>query len=335
MSCLGLDIGGANLKAAHSEGWAHSVPFPLWRNPQGLAEALHDLLSGAPAADRLAVTMTGELCDCFASKADGVRHILSAVGEVTPTSAVCVYLVNGMFSAVPEAVAAPQLAAASNWRALAEFVRRYFDGQSGLLIDIGSTTTDIVPVVGGRVVARGMDDTERLACGELVYSGVGRTPVCAIAQQLPWRDEFCPVAAEFFATTADAYAILGQIAEDTSATWTADGRPLTLECSKQRLARQICTDASNLTANELRRMASFVRDAQLAQLKGALANVVEAMADPPQLIVLSGTGEFLGKESELPGGVRLPQIRVSELFGAEFSKCAPAYAMARLAAEEF
>lgn len=335
MSCLGLDIGGANLKTAHSDGWARSAPFPLWRNPQGLPAALHNLLSGAPAADRLAVTMTGELCDCFTSKADGVRHILGAVGQITPTREVRVYLTDGTFATVPEALAAPQLAAASNWRALAEFACRYFKDRSGLLIDIGSTTTDIIPVVGGRVVARGKDDTERLASGELVYSGVGRTPVCAIAHLLPWRDTFCPVAAEFFATTADAYVILGQIAEDTSATWTADGRPLTLECSKQRLARQICTDASNLTADELTRMASFVRGAQLAQIKDALINVVEAMAEPPRVIVLSGNGEFLGIESELPGGVRVPQIRLSAVLGAELSKCAPAYATARLAAEEF
>lgn len=335
MSCLGLDIGGANLKAAHADGWARSAPFPLWRNPPGLTAALHDLLSGAPVADRLAVTMTGELCDCFASKPEGVRHILGAVGELAPARDVCVYLVNGKFATVPEALATPRLAAASNWRALAEFACRYFDGRSGLLIDIGSTTTDIIPVVGGRVAARGADDTERLASGELVYSGVGRTPVCAIAHRLPWRDELCPVAAEFFATTADVYVILGQLAEDTSATWTADGRPLTLDSAKQRLARQICTDASTLTAEELTRMALFVRSTQRAQIKDATANVIDAAAEPPQVIVLSGIGEFLGIECELPGGVQLHRIILSKELGLQLSKCAPAYAVARLAAEDF
>ena len=76
MSWLGLDIGGANLKAADGRGWARSVPFALWRDPQGLAEALATLVESAPTAERLAVTMTGELCDCFRSKAEGVRHIL-------------------------------------------------------------------------------------------------------------------------------------------------------------------------------------------------------------------------------------------------------------------
>ena len=44
MSWLGVDIGGANLKAADGRGWAQSVPFALWRDPQGLAEALAALV---------------------------------------------------------------------------------------------------------------------------------------------------------------------------------------------------------------------------------------------------------------------------------------------------
>ena len=81
MSWLGLDIGGANLKAANAAGWAQSIPFALWRDPAGLAAALAELIAQAPAADRLAVTMTGELCDCFRTKAEGVRHILAAVAQ--------------------------------------------------------------------------------------------------------------------------------------------------------------------------------------------------------------------------------------------------------------
>ena len=75
MSCLGLDIGGANLKAANLDGWAKSVPFALWRDPNGLVSALQDLIAAAPPADQLAITMTGELCDCFQTNAEGVRHI--------------------------------------------------------------------------------------------------------------------------------------------------------------------------------------------------------------------------------------------------------------------
>ena len=79
MTFLGLDIGGANLKAAQAGGPAWSIPFELWKRPADLAGALRELLATLPAYQRLAVTMTGELCDCFESKRQGVQFILGAV----------------------------------------------------------------------------------------------------------------------------------------------------------------------------------------------------------------------------------------------------------------
>ena len=106
-----------------------------------------------------------------------------------------------------EARESPQLAAASNWHALANFVCRFVTSRTGLLIDVGSTTTDVIPLADGRVAARGRNDTERLLSQELVYRGVGRTPICALTDALPLREQLCPIAAEVFATTADAYLL--------------------------------------------------------------------------------------------------------------------------------
>src|SRR5262245_28908054 len=92
---LGLDIGGANLKAAHATGATRLRPFALWKDPRGLAGALRDLLAGLPAADALAVTMTGELCDCFPSKREGVHAILDAVADVAEGRDVRVWRTDG------------------------------------------------------------------------------------------------------------------------------------------------------------------------------------------------------------------------------------------------
>src|SRR5438132_12986429 len=78
---LGLDIGGANLKAAHTSGAARSRPFALWKNPGGLSSVLTEFLSGWPEHELLAATMTGELCDCFASRREGVHAILDAIEQ--------------------------------------------------------------------------------------------------------------------------------------------------------------------------------------------------------------------------------------------------------------
>lgn len=335
MSWLGLDIGGANLKAANASGWARSTPFALWRNPEGLAAALAELVAQAPAFDRLAVTMTGELCDCYRSKSEGVARILASVRRIAVDRTIAVYLTDGTFTSISAALEAPLLAAASNWRAIAELACRYVAGADAdaLLIDIGSTTADLIPIVNGKVVAEGRTDTQRLLARELVYSGVGRTPICALTQSLPLGGKLCPVAAELFSTTADAYLLLGNLAEDSSATWTADGRPLTAELSAERLARQVCADAGKLARTDLDAMAAFVVAAQQSQLAEACRRVVGKLSTARLSIVIAGEGEFLARAvagSEFPGR---PIFSLAGILGGAASQAAAAYALAVLAEE--
>jgi (4-(4-[2-(gamma-L-glutamylamino)ethyl]phenoxymethyl)furan-2-yl)methanamine synthase len=332
MSWLGIDIGGANLKAADGLGWARSVPFALWRHPHELAERLGQLIESSPEA-QLAVTMTGELCDCFSSKAEGVRHILDSVQEVTGRREVRVYCVDGRFRAVSEAHESPQLAAASNWHALANFVCQFVTSRTGLLIDMGSTTTDVIPVTDGRVAARGRNDTERLLSQELLYRGVGRTPICAITDAIPLRGQLCSIAAEVFATTADAYLLLGDLNEDLDADWTADGRPLTKEFARQRLARQVCADADEVQADDFEGIVNAIRDTQYGELTRSIHSVVERLPEPPGVCVLGGTGEFLAEavvRRVLPG---CQIVSLAKEIGQLASGCAPAHAIAVLAAE--
>jgi uncharacterized hydantoinase/oxoprolinase family protein len=76
---LALDVGGANLKAAHSSGQARSFPFEVWKRPEELPQAIARLIHILPPADRVALTMTAELCDCYPTKAVGVRSVVDAV----------------------------------------------------------------------------------------------------------------------------------------------------------------------------------------------------------------------------------------------------------------
>jgi (4-(4-[2-(gamma-L-glutamylamino)ethyl]phenoxymethyl)furan-2-yl)methanamine synthase len=229
----------------------------------------------------------------------------------------------------------PQLAAASNWRALATFACRYTNDRPGILIDIGSTTTDIVPLIDGQPCHCGLNDTERLVAGELVYTGVGRTPICAVTTSLPWRGSACPVAAELFATTADAYVLFGDLAEDPEATWTADGRPLTAEFARERLARMVCADATSFSAEDARQAAEIIRNAQIAQLQAALSRAASALAEPCEFVVMSGAGEFLAGSVARGAVVNGNLVSLSERLGPDVSSCAPAHAVAALAAEEF
>ncbi|HET6881074.1 MAG TPA: hydantoinase/oxoprolinase family protein, partial [Pirellulales bacterium] len=142
MAILAFDIGGANLKAADGRGFAACRPFPLWQRPAELAGALTALMTEAPSAEKVVVTMTGELADCFATKTEGVAHILHSVQQAAGRRELLVYRVDGSIVRVEAALQQPLLAAASNWHALARFAARYCHGDTALLIDIGSTTTD-------------------------------------------------------------------------------------------------------------------------------------------------------------------------------------------------
>src|SRR5947209_18322086 len=81
---IGLDIGGANIKAAHSEGPARTVPFEVWKRPDELGRAIAAIVAALPPSDRAAVTMTAELCDCYPTKQVGVHAVLDAVVEALP-----------------------------------------------------------------------------------------------------------------------------------------------------------------------------------------------------------------------------------------------------------
>jgi probable H4MPT-linked C1 transfer pathway protein len=335
MSLLALDIGGANLKAADGRGFAVSRYFPLWQSPERLPQALAELLAKSPAAEQLVVTMTGELADCFATKAEGVRSIVSAVEQVAGPRKVSIYGADGSF--MPPALAAqrPLLAAASNWHALARFAGRYAETATALLIDIGSTTCDNIPLLDGRPRTRGQTDPERLESGELVYTGVERSPVCALVQSIPWREARCRVAQELFATTKDAYLILGELPEDSADCHTADGRPATRAAAIQRLARTICADGSMFDAADARRAAVEIADAQTEMIAIAAGEVIGRLDSPPGTVILSGQGEFLAKRVQTriaPGAVT---VSLGEKLGATVTRAAPAHALAVLFREEF
>ncbi|MCS6865920.1 MAG: hydantoinase/oxoprolinase family protein [Gemmataceae bacterium] len=328
---LGLDIGGANLKAATVSRQARSVPFPLWKQPEQLPAALAQLIASFPRAETFAITMTGELCDCFLTKRDGVATILAAVEAVAAGRPVGVWSTDGLFLTPGAAKQQPWKVAAANWHALARFVGRFAPHAGGLLLDIGSTTSDIIPLHHGLPASSGTTDWERLQRRELVYVGVRRTPICAI-----WTDHIC---AELFATTQDIYTILGLLPEEPDNRDTADGRPLTTAYALARLARMLGADREQLTDEHLRDFAVRVHTRLLHQLVEAARHVYYDPPGRPELktVIIAGAGEFLARrvvEEAFPAVPPAAIVSLQQEWGATVSACAPAYAVAVLAAEQ-
>ncbi len=324
---IGLDIGGANLKAATSGGAARSQPFELWKRPEQLGEALVHLLRGWTPA-QLAVTMTGELCDCFATKRDGVERILAQIERAFPATPIGVWSTGGRFFTPNEAREHPLAVAAANWHVLATVVGasllpRLLEKKNLLLVDVGSTTTDIVPVIDGKPATTGLTDPERLRSGELVYTGCRRTPVCALIQR--------GMMAEFFATTLDVYLLLGVLDDDFDDCQTADGRPATKKNAHARLARMIGGDSEMTPETTTHQIASDVHAIQRGLLADAIRAVVDRMPTMPGVVVLSGSGEFLARSAWQDVATdEIPIKSLREILGPEISTAACAYAAAIL-----
>jgi probable H4MPT-linked C1 transfer pathway protein len=340
---LGLDIGGANLKAAtpNPGGRGVSVPFPLWRQPDRLPAALAELVKQFDDVQEFAVTMTGELCDCFDTKQAGVNAIITAVLNVSRSWPVRFWSTAGKFFNSNEARVHWDAVAAANWHALATFAGQYNPRGTGVLIDVGSTTTDVIPILDGQPCAVGRDDTMRLRVGELVYTGVRRTPLCALLPQ-------GSTCAEFFATSLDAHLLLGNLPEDTSDCDTADGRPATKAFAHARIARMIGGDATTVGQAETLELAGMAADTQSKLLQSALmrqeyrvTNLSKELTGQRWWAITSGSGEFLARRAvESSHGVQLQWLNYDDVLsltdrlGPGVSECAPAFAVATLAKEK-
>lgn len=304
-SILGLDIGGANIKAALLQCQGQKVmtysvaakPFEIWQHPDKLSMLLQKLNRelGGGDVSKIAVTMTAELSDAFRTKREGVICILDAVKQAFKKSSIYPFGLDGSFLPLDNAYQTPLLCAASNWLASAQFLASVYP--NCLLIDIGSTTTDIIPIQHGKVISQGRTDPQRLISGELVYSGILRTNPNTIVTHIPIGGRSCGVAAEYFTCMADVYLILGKISPESYSCPTPDGRAKTVLAAQERLARLICADCEILSEKELEKMACYIFEKQLQQITESLLLVLSSLQNNFDFsVALIGSGHFLTQE---------------------------------------
>ena len=304
---IGIDVGGANLKVVDDLG-AHIHYCPLWDGAP-LTDLLGQYRQGP--GDMAAAVMSGELADCFASKKEGIAYIVKAVREAFPLARF--YGTDAKFHARP----VRQLAAA-NWLASADFLRERY--QKAVLLDVGSTTADIVPLSRFDDLT-GLTDLARLQRGYLLYTGILRTTLPAILPAVEIDGTETPVSSEYFAISADVHLVLGHIDADGYSCDAPDRKEKTREASLRRLARVVCADLSEIGKGNAEGIARQCWEAQRSQVCNRVRAVMRESG--ASSVVVAGIGAPLFSR-EL-GGIDLNE---------ELGMCAdalPAFAVRELA----
>jgi probable H4MPT-linked C1 transfer pathway protein len=338
---IGWDLGGANVKLASIEdGRVASVaqiPCPIIPERRKFDAAIEAALPPIALPALHAITMTGELSDVFGDRTEGVAYLVDLMVRTVGAQPLLIYAGEAGFLAPEDAKRHTLEVASANWHATASLVaRRHADA---LLVDAGTTTTDLIPIKAGKLAARGATDAGRLTEGELLYTGVVRTPVMAVAHSAPFKGRVQRIAAERFATMADVWRLTGDLSEDADPYPAADQRGKSPEENAARLARMLGRDASEAELTEWITLARYFADCQLAEIEHTARGLAERDGLPPSAPVIgAGCGRFIAKQ--LAERLGRPYLDFGDLIDAApeardmAARCAPAVAVALLAARD-
>jgi len=337
---MGWDLGGANLKLARIEGGrlvhAAQIPCPIRQEMGKFDAALEEALLLCPPGARHAVTMTGELSDVFGDRAEGVAYLVDLMRTATDGDALFYGGGSGLLDCI-RAVERSFDVASANWHASAALLAQFFP--AGLFVDVGTTTTDLIPLQAGVVAARGYGDGERLAEGELVYTGAVRTPVMAVARTAPFKGRMQRLAAERFATVADVWRLMGELPAEADPYPTPDLKGKSTQESAARLARMLGRDLSEVGLLAFVDVARHFAECQVAEIEAAaltLAVREQLAADAP--VIGAGCGRFIARHVALR--LERPYHDFADVIACDpgahemAACCAPAVAVGLLAERE-
>jgi (4-(4-[2-(gamma-L-glutamylamino)ethyl]phenoxymethyl)furan-2-yl)methanamine synthase len=276
---IGIDVGGANLKLADENG-VHIHYCPLWKGAP-----LREILTRYRTTGRqAAVVLSGELADCFTSKGEGIAFITDAVRSVFPDAAF--YGTDAAFHSTDT-----PLLAAANWLASADFLRDTHPDT--VLADIGSTTTDIIPLNSFQTLT-GLTDLARLRKGYLIYTGMLRTSIPTLIRSVMMHGLVTPISTEHFACAADAHLVLGHISPGDYTVDAPDGGEKTVMGSLRRLSRVVCADLDEIGESGARAVATAFWETQSGIIRSGIERVVRESASGPVLYAGIGDPLFSG-----------------------------------------
>ena len=316
---LGLDIGGANTKAAlvkiqHEkilDRFSYTEYFPFWeKNLNEIPRMLKRIVAKVveknnyklDEIDYFSITMTAELSDAFQTKKEGILTILAALSKVFDIKKLFFISTNNEFIDFERAKSEIYTIAAANWVSTSLFLGKFVP--KCILIDAGSNTIDIIPISNSVPVANGKDDISRLMNHELIYTGGLRATIPSITHFVPFKGKNIRISFEKFALISDVHRILGNITEDEYTNDTADNRSKSLENCYARLARIICMDIDSIKKEDLNIIAKFIYEKQIEMILDEIKafidkhrNFFNGFENEPLFVITGLSAEFLIRKS--------------------------------------
>ena len=145
---IGWDIGGAHVKAARLDSKGEILQViqsacPLWKGLDFLDNAVGEVLNSMGEGEfKHAVTMTGELVDCFSGREQGVSAIINAMQSHLGADLLIYAGQHGLLPVQQVQTCHTLSIASANWLASVQLASEHC--QDALFVDIGSTTTDLL-----------------------------------------------------------------------------------------------------------------------------------------------------------------------------------------------
>ncbi len=278
INILGLDIGGANTKAALVqfrsseilESFSLIEYFPFWEKtlndiPNMFKRIVENLIIQnnlkLKNINFISITITAELSDAFQTKREGIFTILNALEQVFDKEKMFFINNKNEFINFNQVKPYPISIGAANWVSTSLFLCKFVS--NCILIDAGSTTIDMVPILNSVPLPVGRNDIERLINRELIYTGGLRATIPSITHFVPYKNKMIRISFEKFALVSDVHRILNNISETEYINDTADNRSISLDDCYARLARVLCMDLESISTEELDLIAQFIYDKQI------------------------------------------------------------------------
>ena len=291
MKIIGWDIGGAHIKAAKIDfkkktSKTKQIYSPIWKNVNYLKKSIKLIKKKLGKTNYHAITMTAELSDIFPDRKNGVKHIINLSSKILGEKNIFFYSKKN-FLKKKLAIKKPFELNSMNWHATASFVSNFFP--NCILVDIGSTTSDIIPIKNKEIISKDVSDYQRLKSNELIYLGVLRTPIQAVERKKNLINEN-------FANLSDVYRVLNKIPSTFDLLPTLDRKTKNKHDSARRIARIFGKDYKKNHFLKWKKIAYQIEGEHLKILKSVIKKIEKKNFLKKVPIIGAGIGEFLVKK---------------------------------------